>query len=85
MKIRIVQKIKYQILAPPEGESAIVELLDEMENDIGHIVLDAQNGLHLIIFGDEQTIQIPESQIREAFDFARRNLFNVDYGSCDGN
>jgi hypothetical protein len=85
MNKRIVQKIKYQILAPPEGEAAIVELLDEMRNDIGHIVLDAKNGIHLIIFGDEQALQIPESQIREAFEFAHRNLFNVDYGSYDRN
>ena len=83
MKKKTIENLTFQVLAPSEGDAAIVELLDDSENDIGHVTLDAQNDLHLVIFGDEQAIQLAESQINEAFEFARRNLFNVDYGAYD--
>jgi hypothetical protein len=83
MKGRTIQNLTLQVLAPPEGAAALVELLDDSENDIGHIILDANSDLHLVVLPDERAIQLSEAQIREAFEFARRNLFKVDYGACD--
>lgn len=83
MNKRTIQNLTYQVLAPPRGDAAIVELLDDGENDIGHVTLDAKNDLHLVIFPDERPIQLSEAQIREAFKFAHHNLFNVDYREND--
>jgi hypothetical protein len=80
---RIIKNLTFQVLALPEGESAIVELLDDSDSDIGHIILDAKNDLHLVIFPENEAIQLSETQLRDAFDFARKNLFNVDYGAYE--
>jgi hypothetical protein len=79
MKKRTIGNLTFQVLAAPGGDSAIVEVLDDSENDIGYITVDTKNDLHLVVFPDKRAIQLSEAQIREAFEFARQNLFNVNY------
>ena len=74
----LVQGISMRTLAIPEGNSAIVEVVDEYDNDIIHVTV-REDGDYMVEFqGDPNGLAVLYSDIEKIIDFARRNIEYVE-------
>ena len=55
---RKVKSLAIQIVSPPEGPTNIIEFLDESENEIAAIYVNAEGLQRLVIYESEHSVDI---------------------------
>ena len=77
-QINRVTEIQLQILAPAEGNSAVVEVCDQNDVDFLHVCATRDGDHEFRFYTDRDEIRMSKSDILRIIEKAEKNVRNVD-------
>ncbi|MCA9278932.1 MAG: hypothetical protein H6815_13215 [Phycisphaeraceae bacterium] len=75
---RDIPKLMFQILSTPEGNGVIMEVLDENEDAIMEINIDADGSRHVVLYHSSEHLSIPLTELENAIATAKEHVVLVD-------
>ena len=81
MQQTTIHRLSFQIVAPPHGDSVILEVLDENDDAFMDVRIDKHDRKVVTVYELSQPISIPLSELARMIELAEREVKNIDADS----
>lgn len=78
MQQKALKQLAFQIVAPPQGESIILEVLDDHDEAFMDVRLDTHGNRFVTVYALSQPILIPLSELARLIEVAEQEVKQVD-------
>ena len=77
MQETIIHHLAFQIVAPPHGDSIILEVLDENDDAFMDVRIDKHDRKFVTVYELSKPISIPLSELARMIEIAEREVKNI--------
>jgi hypothetical protein len=81
MQQKVLKTLAFQIGAPPQGDSVILEVLDDKDDAFMDVRIDSHGIRFVTVYDLSQPVTIPLSELTRLIEVAEREVKNVDADS----
>ncbi len=81
MRPATMQRLEFQIVAPPQGDGVILEVLDENDDAFMDVRIDKDDTRFVTVYELSKPISMPLSELARMIEVATREVKNVDADS----